>query len=162
MNIIITVDNNWAYANQGKALVQIPEDAQLIMQETVGKVVIMDSVGRERFPGGQLMDNRINIVIGDKSCYNSSNVILCDTPKQALEVAKEYSSESVYILGGKNVYDFFLPECDTVHATKINYEYQADTKLENLDASSEWIVSQRSDEHTYFDLEYEFVKYVRQ
>ena len=47
------------------------------------------------------------------------------------------------------------------HVTKINYSYDADTYFPNLDEMDEWTIEESSDERTYFDLEYEFVKYVK-
>lgn len=59
------------------------------------------------------------------------------------------------------MYRQFLPYCDTVHVTRINYEYEADAYFPNLDETGEWKIDKISEEQTYFDLEYEFVKYVR-
>ena len=43
--------------------------------------------------------------------------------------------------------------------TKIDFAYEADRYFPNLDEMPEWEVTARSEEQTYFDLEYEFVKY---
>ena len=45
--------------------------------------------------------------------------------------------------------------------TKIDFGYEADRYFPNLDESPEWEITARSEEQTYFDLEYEFVKYER-
>ena len=52
-----------------------------------------------------------------------------------------------------------LPYCDTAHVTKIDYEYQADTYCPDLDKMPEWEIVADSEEQTYFDLEYVFLKY---
>lgn len=65
------------------------------------------------------------------------------------------------MIGGESIYRQFLPYCNIAHVTKINYEYEADTYFPNLDETSEWKIEDSSEERTYFDLEYEFVKYVR-
>ena len=62
-------------------------------------------------------------------------------------------------LGGGEIYKEFLPYCDVAHITKIDYKYDADTYLENLDKNSEWHITANSEEKTYFDIVYEFVKY---
>ena len=47
------------------------------------------------------------------------------------------------------------------HVTKIDHAYQADTFFPNLDETGEWEITADSDEQTYFDLEYAFLKYER-
>ena len=41
MNIIALADKNWAIGNNGRLLVDIPEDKKLFRGETYGKVVVM-------------------------------------------------------------------------------------------------------------------------
>ena len=43
---------------------------------------------------------------------------------------------------------------------KIDYEYKADAHFPDLDKEG-WKITESSDERTYFDLIYEFVKYER-
>ena len=80
---------------------------------------------------------------------------------ELLKELEKYKSEDVYVIGGEAVYEQLLPYCDTAHITKIDYEYQADRHFPNLDRLPEWKVAEESEEQTYFDLEYTFVKYVR-
>ena len=47
------------------------------------------------------------------------------------------------------------------HVTKIDHAYEADAFFPNLDEMPEWQVTGESDEQTYFDLEYQFVRYER-
>ena len=54
-----------------------------------------------------------------------------------------------------------LPYCDVAHVTKIDHEYEADAYFPNLDELDEWEITADSEEQTYFDLAYEFVKYER-
>ena len=45
--------------------------------------------------------------------------------------------------------------------TKINHAYEADVYFPDLDAMDEWEITADSEEQTYFDLEYVFLKYER-
>jgi len=45
--------------------------------------------------------------------------------------------------------------------TKIDRSYEADTYFPNLDASGEWEITAESDEQSYFDTTYHFLKYER-
>ena len=161
MNMIVAVDSNWAIGHKGKLLVSIPEDMQFFRRETTGKVVVMGRKTLESFPNGLPLKNRVNVVITKDKEYNVKDAIICHSIEEALEVLKQYNDEDIYVIGGESVYRQFLPFCSVAHVTKINYSYDADTYFPNLDEMDEWTIEESSDERTYFDLEYEFVKYVK-
>lgn len=161
MNMIVAVDSNWAIGHKGKLLVSIPEDMQFFRRETTGKVVVMGRKTLESFPNGLPLKNRVNVVITKDKEYNIKDAIICHSIEEALEVLKQYNDEDIYVIGGELVYRQFLPYCSVAHVTKINYSYDADTYFPNLDEMDEWTIEESSDERTYFDLEYEFVKYVK-
>lgn len=54
-----------------------------------------------------------------------------------------------------------MPYCSRAYITKVDYEYEADAYLEDLEKSDEWIMTHDSDEWTYYDLEYYFYQYKR-
>lgn len=159
MNLIVAVDKNWAIGFEGDLLVSIPEDMKLFRSETMGKVVVMGRKTLESFPGGNPLKNRVNIVITTNPDYVKEGVIVCHSIEEALETLKQYDSEDIYVIGGETIYRQMLPYCHVAHVTKIDYEYQADTFFPNLDEDPDWNVTNSSDEHTYFDLEYYFKKY---
>ena len=76
-----------------------------------------------------------------------------------LEELKKYPSGDVFIIGGESVYRQLLPYCDTAHVTKIDHEYDADSYFPDLDQMPEWEITGDSEEQTYFDLEYRFLRY---
>ena len=81
--------------------------------------------------------------------------------EQLQKELKKYDEEDIFVVGGSSVYEQLLPYCDTAHITRIDYAYQADAYFPNLDAMSDWELTADSDEQTYFDLEYYFLKYQR-
>ena len=84
-----------------------------------------------------------------------------DLLQELLEELKQYSREDVYIIGGESVYRQLLPYCNVVHVTKIDHEYEADSYFPNLDADEDWEITADSDEQTYFDIAYQFLRYER-
>ena len=161
MNLIVAVDSNWAIGKENKLLVSIPQDMKFFRETTKGKVVAMGRKTLESFPNGLPLKNRVNVVITKDKEYNIKDAIICHSIEEALEVLKQYNDEDIYVIGGESVYRQFLPYCSVAHVTKINYSYDADTYFPNLDEMDEWTIEESSDERTYFDLEYEFVKYVK-
>ena len=159
MNMIVAVDKNWAIGYQNDLLVRIPADQRFFREETTGKVVIMGRKTLESFPGGQPLKNRLNIVITQKRNYKIQGAVVVHSVEEALEYVKDYNPEDIYVIGGASIYEQMLFYCDTVHVTKIDYAYEADTFFPNLDENEEWEITGESDEQTYYDLEYLFLKY---
>lgn len=161
MNIIVAVDKNWAIGKDNRLLVSIPADMKMFRQETMGKVVVMGRKTLESFPGGLPLKKRTNIVLTQNKDFQVKDAIVVHTVDELLEEIKKYPSEDVYCIGGDSVYKQLLPYCDTAHITKIDFAYEADRYFPNLDKMPEWKITASSEEQTYFDLEYQFIKYER-
>nr|WP_296041426.1 dihydrofolate reductase [uncultured Blautia sp.] len=161
MNIIVAADSNWGIGKNNQLLVSIPADMKMFRQETTGKVVVMGRKTLESFPNGLPLKNRTNIVLTGNKNYKVNGAIIVHTVEELLEEIKKYPSDEVYCIGGDSVYKQLLPYCDTAHVTKIDFAYEADSHFPNLDEMPEWKITAESEEQTYFDLEYTFVKYER-
>ena len=159
MNLIVAVDQNWAIGKDNKLLVSIPADMKLFRQETTGKVVIMGRKTLETFPNGLPLKNRTNIVLTRNENYDGKGALVLHTIEDVLKEIEKYPSDQVYCIGGDSIYKQFLPYCDVAHVTRIHFAYEADSYFPNLDEMPEWEITARSEKQTYFDLEYEFVKY---
>ena len=161
MNLIAAVDENWAIGNKGQLLVRIPADHRMFRQETLGKVVVYGRKTLETFPMAQPLDRRTNIVLSANPNYKVNNAVVVHSIEELLSELAQYPSEGIYVIGGESVYRQMLPYCDTAHITKIDYAYEADAYFPNLDADPDWEITADSDEQTYFDLAYTFVRYER-
>ncbi len=161
MNIIVAVDNNWAIGNKNKLLVSIPNDMKHFREETTGKVVVLGRKTLETFPQGQPLKNRTNIILSSNPNYKVKDAIVIHSLKDLLEELKKYRDEDIYVIGGENIYKQLLPYCNVAHVTKIDREYEADTYFQNLDQDPQWRITAESDEQTYFDIAYTFLKYER-
>lgn len=162
MNVIVAVDKNWAIGNKNDLLVRIPADQRFFRQETTGKVIIMGRKTLESFPQCKPLPNRRNIVISRKADYKVDGAEIVGSIEEALELVKDCKTEDVFVVGGDSIYHQMLPYCDVAHITKIDYAYEADTYFPNLDEMPEWKITDQSEEQTYYDLEYCFIKYERQ
>ena len=161
MNLIVAVDKNWAIGKDNKLLVSIPQDMKFFRETTMGGVVVMGRKTLETFPGGQPLKKRTNIVITRDKNYSVKDAIVVHSVEEAVEELKKYDGEDIYVIGGESIYRQMLPYCKVAHVTKINHAYEADTYFPNLDEDEEWTITGVSDEQTYFNLEYEFVRYER-
>lgn len=159
MNIIVAVDSHWGIGYNNKLLVSIPSDMKFFREMTTGKVVVMGRKTLESFPNGLPLKNRTNIVLTKNKDYKVKGALVFHSPEEVLEELEKYNSEDIFIIGGESIYRQFLPYCSVAHVTKIDHEYQADAFFPNLDAMEDWEITADSEEQTYFDLEYAFLKY---
>ena len=162
MNLIVAVDKSCAIGYKNDLLVSIPDDMKYFREHTTGKVCIMGKNTLESFPGGRPLKNRVNIVIALEKSYKVDGATVVYSIEEALEEAKKYNTEDVYVIGGGSIYKQMLQYCDTAYITYVDHEYAADTFIPNLDEmQDEWKMVEESEENTYFDLEYYFRVYKR-
>ena len=161
MNLIVAVDENWAIGYKNDLLIRIPADMKMFRQETTGKVVVLGRKTLETFPNGQPLNNRTNIILTTKKDYEVKDAIVVHSIEELLEELKNYPSEDIYIIGGETVYRQMLPYCSVAHVTKIDRKYEADAFFPNLEEEGNWQITAESDEQSYFDTTYTFVKYER-
>ena len=161
MNLIVAVDNNWAIGNKNKLLVSIPNDVKHFREETTGKVVVLGRKTLETFPQGQPLKNRTNLILTKNKNFKVKDAIVVHSLEELLEELKKYEEQDIYVIGGDSVYKQLLPYCTVAHVTKVDHEYEADTYFPNFDKDPEWQITAESDEQTYFDLPYQFLKYER-
>ncbi len=161
MNIIAAVDSNWAIGYKNQLLVRIPSDQKMFREETTGKVVVLGRKTLETFPNGLPLKNRTNIILSTDLNYHVKDATVVHSVEELLTELEQYPTEDVYIIGGESLYQQLLPYCDVAHITKIDYQYDADAYFPNLDEMKEWKITGDSEEQTYFDLEYRFLRYER-
>lgn len=161
MNLIAAVDRNWAIGYKNELLVRIPEDQKWFRETTTGKAVIMGRKTLESFPNKSPLKNRLNVVITSDMNYSVQGAVVVHSIDEAVEAVRDYADDDVYVIGGESIYRQMLPLCSTAHITKVDYAYQADAHFPDLDKEEGWKITETSDERTYFDIIYEFVKYER-
>lgn len=161
MNMIAAVDKHWGIGKNNQLLVKIPNDQKLFLEETAGKVVVMGRKTLESLPGHQPLAGRTNVILTERRDFKVKGAVICHSMEETLELLKNYSSEDIFIIGGECIYRQFLPYCDVAHVTWIDYAYDADTFLPDLDQDPQWEMAAASDEQTYFDICYEFRMYKR-
>ncbi|MDD3204566.1 MAG: dihydrofolate reductase [Lachnospiraceae bacterium] len=161
MNIIVAADKNWAIGNKEGLLISIPNDQKHFRQETMGKVVVFGRKTLATFPQGMPLMGRTNILLSTDPDFTIKGASVVHSIKELLETLKNYRSEDIYIIGGESIFRQLLPYCDTAHVTKIDHVYESDTYFPNLDELENWKITADSEEQTYFDIEYVFLKYQR-
>ena len=144
MNLIAAVDNNWAIGKNNQLLVRIPMDQKFFREMTTGKVVVMGRKTLESFPNSRPLKNRTNIVLTHNPSYEVEGAVVVHSLDELHKELEKYNSEDIYIIGGQKIYEQLVDECDVAHITKVDFE---------------WRITGDSEEQTYFDLEFYFLRY---
>ena len=66
----------------------------------------------------------------------------------------KYDTDSIFVTGGESIYRMLLPYCDTAYITRLDYAYEADTWMPNLDKEEHWSMVEKGEERYCFDLIY--------
>lgn len=161
MIAILSADKNWGIGLKGDLLVRIPNDMKNFRQTTTGNVIVMGRKTLESFPNGEVLPNRVNIVMTKNPAYQAKGAVIVHSEEELMEELKKYPDKKVYVIGGESIYRQLLPYCDEAYVTRIDYAYQADRYFPNLDEMEDWVLEEEGEEQTFFDIEYYFNRYKR-
>jgi dihydrofolate reductase len=118
-----------ALGYRNKLLWHIPEDMKRFKELTRNHPVIM---GRKTFESivsylGTPLPDRTNIVITRQHEYSHPGVITAKTIDDALENARVFDFEEIFVGGGAEIYRHTLPRIDRLYLTLVDDEPEADT-----------------------------------
>ena len=134
IHAIVAVDENWAIGRQGDLLCHLPADMRHFKQVTTGYSIVMGRKTFESFPRRPL-PGRQNIVITRNAGWQYPGVTVVHSVEEAIAAAE---TDTVYIIGGAQVYELALPLVEVLHLTVIHARWaSADAFFPALDMS-EW------------------------
>ena len=134
IHAIVAVDENWAIGRQGDLLCHLPADMRHFKQVTMGYSIVMGRKTFESFPRRSL-PGRQNIVITRNAGWQYPGVTVVHSVEEAIAAAE---TDTVYIIGGAQVYELALPLVEVLHLTVIHARWaSADAFFPALDMS-EW------------------------
>ena len=157
MNLIVTVDANWAIGNNGDLLCKNPIDMKFFKETTTGKVVIMGRKTLESFPKQKPLTNRTNIVLSRNN--EIDGCIVVNSIDELLIKVKNYDDDDLFVIGGGQIYKELLPYCKKAYVTKMKNIFKADTYFPNLDELDSWEIVDKSEDLKYENIEFNFFIY---
>ena len=160
MNAIASADKNWGIGCNNGLLLRIPDDMKCFREMTMGKAIVMGRKTQESLPGGYL-PGRVNIVLTHDKNYQAEGIFAVHSIEELYRRLEAYHTKDVFVIGGESIYRQLLDDCDTAYITKIDFAYEADAYLPDLEAQPEWELVAESEEQTYFDLIYHYRRYKR-
>lgn len=124
LEAIIALGLNDAMGLNGGLPWHVPSELRLFKTITDGHVLIM---GRKTFQSlPHLLPNRHHIVLS-RTLPVQTGISITGSMKDALKLAEEYQSTKVFLIGGVEVFDEMIHECEFVHLSRIMTSPEADT-----------------------------------
>lgn len=133
LSIIVAFDKNQLIGKDNKMPWHYPEDLKYFKKITWEKKVVMGSHTYQSILDylNKPLPNRHNIVITSKKdkypeveCFPSIDLFLRQYQK---------SSEEIFIIGGKMIYEQFIDIVDRLYITHINKTFEGDTYFPHFD-----------------------------
>ncbi|MCH1508289.1 MAG: dihydrofolate reductase [Akkermansiaceae bacterium] len=101
----------------------LPDDLKFFKKQTLGHPIVM---GRKTFESiGRPLPKRQNIILTHNPAYHADGAETIHHPKELREF--QLIDQQAFIIGGAEIYKFFMPILDDIYITHINEEYPGDT-----------------------------------
>lgn len=125
LSMIAAVAENLAIGKNNELLWDIKDDMRHFRTLTTGHTVIM---GENTYRSiGRPLPNRTNIILSDKLDFAVPGCTVAHSKEEALEVAKQYEKDEVFVIGGARVYHEFIDLADRLYITRVAGSFEADT-----------------------------------
>ena len=165
MIAIACLDAKNGIGKDGKLLISIPEDMQFFRDNTKDSVIVMGRKTLFSFKDKRPLKNRINIVFTHnenlKNEYKDfDNIFFVKDELELDKELKKYSDKKVFLIGGAKIYNDLIDKCDSCLITQLDKSFDADTYFPDLEKHG-FIIESESENHTYENINYKFVKYIR-
>lgn len=125
LSMIAAVAENLAIGKNNALLWDIKNDMRHFKTLTTGHAVIM---GENTYRSiGRPLPHRTNIILSDKQGFTVPGCTVVHSKEEALQVAKQYEKEEVFVIGGARVYHEFIDLADRLYITRVAGIFEADT-----------------------------------
>lgn len=138
--LIAAIGKKGELGNENKLIWRIKGDLQNFKDNTMGKKILMGRKTFESLPG-MLSGREILVATRHDDVENASVTIVKDLDSFIDQY--KHSSEEVFICGGAEIYEKFLPHCNKMIITEIHDTAEADTFFPDFDVK-EWDIKLHS------------------
>ncbi len=147
LSMIVAVDEARAIGKDNRLLWHIPEDLKRFKELTSGHVVIM---GENTYHSiGRPLPNRTNIVVTLNQELKLPGCQVVHSLDEAVQVAREYEKEEIFVMGGASIYKQFLPTIDRLYLTLVTGKHEADTYFPDYGDFTKVVSEEKQDNGTH-------------
>jgi dihydrofolate reductase len=160
MKIIVAISENNAIGKAGELLCHLPNDLKHFKELTTGATVVMGKKTFFSLPRRPL-PNRRNIVLTRDTTFTHESTEVAHSIVELQSMLQK--DENVFIIGGGEVYQQFMPLVDELQITRIHHSWEnADTFFPKIDFTIWQCVSEEryeaDEKHAYA---YTFATYIK-
>lgn len=115
-------DDNGNIGKNNQMPWHLPADFAYFKKQTTGKTIVM---GRKTYDSlGKALPNRKNIVLTRDEAFTLTDATVVHDKSEILALSKQ---ETLFIIGGAQIYALFANDADRLYVTKIAGVFDADT-----------------------------------
>lgn len=118
MEAILAVDAKNGFGKDGTIPWKSKKDTSFFINKTENKIVVMGRKTYDSFLGP--LKNRLNVILTKNPQYSGDNNVLYTDDVDSL------LKENVIFIGGKTIYERFIPLCERVWVTRFKKDYHCD------------------------------------
>jgi len=156
LTIIAAVSINNVIGNKNKLIWNLPNDLKRFKKLTTGHSVIM---GRKTFDSlPNPLPNRDNIVITRNTDYSNSDVKVCSSIEDAINLTK--TDTQPFIIGGGEIYSQTINLADKIELTRVYKKFDGDAYFPEIPLDIfELINEERYNSNAQNEFDYSFLTY---
>lgn len=133
ISIIVAMDNNRVIGINNTLPWRLPADLKNVKKITMGHSIVM---GRKNYESiGRPLPGRRNIILTRNNNYSVAGCEIVHSIEEVINLCE--GEEEIFIFGGEQIYNLFLPLTDKIYLTKINNEFDGDTFFPEINFN-EW------------------------
>jgi dihydrofolate reductase len=158
MTLVVAMANERVIGVSNQLPWHLPEDLQHFKRTTLNHCMIM---GRKTFESiGKALPGRRSIVLTRQANWSHAGVETACDLAAALRLAKQQPQQTVFIVGGAQIYEQALPMASQIIATEIELAVKGDAFFPALDPKV-WAAHTSTDAQSSSGLKYKITHYRR-
>ena len=123
VSLIVAMDKNRVIGKDNDLPWRLPKEFEYVKKTTMGHTLVM---GRKNFESiGRVLPGRKNVILTRDKDFSFEGCVIAHSIKEVFELCK--NDEEIFIFGGEQIYEMFLPYVEKMYITKIDYAFEGDT-----------------------------------
>lgn len=139
---IVALDEHFGLAKDGAIPWKNKEDMKFFKDKTINNIVVMGINTLLSLPNRMPLADRFNIVLTNNKdkfvpgYFIYGNIVFYNYPQFIDYINHIQTNKTIYIIGGKQIYDLLFPLCNKIWLSIIPGNYHCDVKLTSISDNS--------------------------
>ncbi|PID88015.1 MAG: hypothetical protein CSB06_02820 [Bacteroidia bacterium] len=158
ISIIAAITQNNGIGKNNDLLCHLSEDLKRFKKLTMGKPVLMGRKTYESLPF-QPLPGRENIIISHQKNLQFPGAKISNSLDEALALCK--NAPEIFVCGGAQIYELFIPYADSLFLTKILQDFEADAFFPEINYQNWQQINKENKHDAKTGLDFIFEDYTR-